>query len=128
MRLRALITGSANSGLRWLWYILVGICLVLGILFWASYFPGRMDHTYDGWAQFAILTICVFGYVLKWGWHYKGQSKFWAAYLVVLFAHCAVFLTLFSSGSWPIALLAVVGSVETMALATLIVLIVGERL
>jgi FtsH-binding integral membrane protein len=128
MRSRVFRADSANSSARWLWYALIGVCLVIALVMWASSSPGKYDHRYDGWAQFAILTACVFGYLLKWGWHYKGRAKFWGSYLIAFLAHCAVFVTVLSRGSWHILLLGVVGSLEIMGLATLIALAMGEKL
>jgi hypothetical protein len=66
-------------------------------------------------------------YLLKWGWHYKKRAKFWGLYLTAFFSHCAVFVTVFSYGRWPIALLAIIVSLESMAIATLIALAMGEK-
>ena len=128
MRSRVFRADSASSAARWLWYVLIGVCLVIVLVVWASFSPGKFDHRYDRWAQFAILTASVFGYLLKWGWHYKGRAKFWRGYLIAFLVHCAVFVSVFAYGSWHILLLAVVGSLEIMALATLIALAMGEKL
>ncbi len=119
---------NANSAARWLWYVLIGVCLVVALVIWALSSPGKFDHRYDRWAQLAILTAVVFGYLLKWGWHYKERARFWGAYLIAFLAHCAVFVAVFSHGSWHILLLGIVGSFEIMALATLIALAMGEKL
>ena len=113
--------------MRWLWYALIGVCLVVILLIWASYSSGKFDHGYDGWAQLAILTAGVFGYLLKWGWRYKRRVKFWELYSLTFLGHCAVFVAVFSQGRWHVLLLAVVGSLEVMALATLIAWAMGEK-
>lgn len=117
----------ANSAVRWLWYALIGVCLAVVIVTWAFFFPGKYNHGYDKWAQLVILTATIFGYLLKWDWHYKKRAKFWGLYLTAFFGHCAVFLTVFSYGRWPISLLAIVASLETVAIATLIALAMGEK-
>jgi hypothetical protein len=127
MRSRVFRTVNANSAARWLWYALFGVCLVVVLVMWAFSSPGKYDHGYDKWAQFAILTVVLFGYLLKWGWHYRRRAKFWGLYLTAFFGHCAVFVTVFSHGRWPILLLAIVGSVEIMAIATLIAVVMGEK-
>lgn len=127
MRSRVFRAANATSATRWLWYALIGVCLVIALVMWAFSSPGKFDHRYDGWAQLTILTAGVFGYLLKWGWHYKGRTKFWGLYLTAFLAHCAVFVTVFSHGRWPILLLAVVGSLEVMALAASITLAMGEK-
>ncbi len=128
MKSRVFRADSANSAARWLWYALIGVCLVIALVVWASSSPGKYDHRYDRWAQFAILTAIVFGYLLKWGWHYKARAKFCGSYLIAFLVHCAVFVSVFAYGSWHILLLAIVGSVEIVALATLIALAMGEKL
>jgi Ca2+/Na+ antiporter len=127
MRSRVFRVANANSAVRWLWYAVIGVCLVVALFIWASSSPGKFDHRYDRWAQFAILTVALFGYLLKWGWHYKRQAKFWGLYLLAFLAHCAVFVTVFSHGSWHILLLGVVGAFEIMALAGLIAWAMGEK-
>jgi hypothetical protein len=113
---------------RWLWYVLIGVCLVVAVYVWAIHSPSKVDHRYDKWAQLIILTAVLFGYLLKWGWHYKRRARFWRLYLILLLGHCAAFAAVFSYGRWPIPLLAIVASLEGMALATLIALGMGERL
>lgn len=128
MRSRVFSAANATNAMRWLWYGLIGVCLVIALVIWAFSSPGKFNHEYDGWAQFTILTAGVFGCLLKWGWHYKGRAKFWRGFLIAFLVHCAVFVFVFSHGIWHILLLAVVGSLETMALATLIALAMGENL
>ena len=65
----------------------------------ASPFIASTITEYDKWEQLAILTIILFGYLLKWGWHYKKQAKFWGLYLTAFVGHCAVFVTVFSYGA-----------------------------
>jgi hypothetical protein len=127
MRSKVFRAGSANSAARWLWYALIGVCLVIALVVWASSSPGKFDHRYDSWAQLGILTIGVFGYLLKWGWHYKKRSKFWGLYSIAFIGHCALFVTVFSNARWPILVLAFVGSLEVIALATLIAWAMGEK-
>jgi len=61
------------------------------------------------------------------GLAHKKRAEFWGLYLIAFFSHCAVFVTMFSYGRWPISLLAVVGSLEIMAIATLIALAMGKK-
>ena len=119
---------NASSAARWLWYSLIGVFLVIALVIWASSSPTRFDHSYDGWAQFAILTAGVFGYLLKWGRQYKGRAKFWGLYSITFLIHCAVFVTVFSHGRWHVSLLAVAGTCEIMSLAAFIALAMGEKL
>lgn len=128
MRSKAFKAGSANNAMRWFWYVLIAACLVASLVIWAASSPAKVDHRYDRWVQLAIITAVVFGYLLKWGWRYKGRSRFWGTYVIAFLIHCAVFVSISSLGSWHILLLAVVGSFEIMALAMLIALIVGEKL
>jgi FtsH-binding integral membrane protein len=128
MRSRVLQAASANSAARWLWYALIGVCLVVVIVIWAFSSPGKFDHRYDKWAELVMLTTILFGYLVKWGWHYRRRPKFWRVYLILLLGHCAVFVPVFSHGWWPIPLFAVVASIEGMALATLIAVAMGEKL
>src|SRR5271157_2026915 len=121
MRSRALQMANANSASRWLWYVLIGVCLVTVVVIWALSSPaGNFDHRYDKWAQFTILTVVLFGYLLKWGWHYKKHARFWRLCLILFLGHTAVFVPVFSYGRWPILLLGLVASLEIMAFATLI--------
>lgn len=94
---------------------------------WASLSAGKYDHRYDRWAQLAILTAVVFGYLLKWGWRYKRHAKFWGSYSIAFLTHCALFVTVFSHGEWHILLLAIVGSVEIMAIAATVSWVMGEK-
>ena len=118
---------SADSATRWLWYVLIGVCLVIALFAWASLSSGKYDHRYDRWAQLVILTAVVFGYLMKWGWRYKREAKFWASYLIAFLGHCALFVTVFSRGSWHVPLLAVAGSFEIMAIAFVVAWVMGER-
>jgi hypothetical protein len=113
--------------MRWFWYVLIAVCLVIALVMWASSSPVRFDNRYDGWAQLAILTAGVFGYLLKWGWHYRKRARFWQLCAVLFLGHCAVFVTVLSHGRWHVLILAVVGSLEVMALAALISWIMGEK-
>jgi hypothetical protein len=113
--------------MRWFWYSLIGVCLVIALVLWASSSPVRFDNRYDGWAQLAILTAGVFGYLLKWGWHYRKRARFWQLCLIVFLGHCALFVPLLSHGSWHVLILAIVGALETMALATLIAWAMTEK-
>jgi hypothetical protein len=126
MRVKSFHSANATNAARWLWYALIGVCLVIALVIWAFFSAGKIDHSY-GWVQLAILTAGVFGYLLKWGWHYKRRTKFWGLYLIAFLVHGAVFVTVFSHGRWPILLLGVVGSLEIMALAALIALAMGEK-
>lgn len=101
---------------------------MIALVLWASSSPTKFDYGYDGWAQLAILTAGVFGYLLKWGWQYKRKAKFWRLYSITFLVHCAIFVTVFSHGRWHVLLLAVVGSCEIMALAAFIALAMGEKL
>jgi hypothetical protein len=128
MRSRALKLESADSVRSWVLYILIGLCLVVGLVAWSFHSSGNFNHKYDAWAQLTILTTVVFGYLLKWGWRYKGRAKFWQIYLIAFAAHCAVLAMVFSYGRWHVLPLAIVGSFEIMALATLIALAMGGKL
>ena len=128
MRTRVSKADRASSPWRWLWYVLIGVCLAIAVFIWASLSPEKYDNTYDRWIQFAILTASVFGYLLKWGWHYAKQVKLWVTYMIALTAHGAVLGTLFSYGSWPVVVVAVVGSIEIMTIAFLVAWLMGEKL
>ncbi|MGH9568516.1 MAG: hypothetical protein ACRD4F_02675, partial [Candidatus Angelobacter sp.] len=80
------------------------------------------------WVQLAVLTAIIFGYLLQWGWHYRRKAKFWGLYFIFFLGHCLIFVSVFSFGRWPIPVLAVVGSIEIMGLATLIALAMNEKL
>lgn len=127
MKLKVIRAENANSESRWLWYALIGVCVVFGIVICAIYSPGKFDHSYDRWAQLTILTAGVFGYLLKWGWHYKRRVRFWAIYLTAFLAHCAVVVTVFSRGTWNILLIGIAGSFEVIALAMMVALAMGEK-
>ncbi|HEX8817704.1 MAG TPA: hypothetical protein VF753_19595 [Terriglobales bacterium] len=112
---------KASSAIRWLWYALIGVCLVFAIVIWASNSPGKIGHQYDGWAELVILTAVVFGgYLVKLGWHYRKRAGFWELYAILFIGHCAVFVPVFSHGWLPIPWFAVLAAVEAMAVATLI--------
>ena len=76
--------------MRWLWYVLIGVCLVVVLFIWGSSSPGTYDHRYDKWAELVMLTAIVFGYVLKWGWRYRRRARFWKLYSILFLGHCAV--------------------------------------
>lgn len=120
--------GNANSTLRWFWYALIGVCLVIALVIWASTSPGRLDGRYDKWVQFGILTLGLFGYLLRWGWRYHKRIRFWRLYLVLFLGHCVVFIPVFSRGRWPILQFAIFGSLETMGLAAFIAWAMGRFL
>ena len=128
MKSRAFKAANANSVARWFWYFIIGVCFVLVLVVWASSSPTKFDHGYDGWAQLAILTAGVFGYLLKWGWRYSRRARFWRLYSITFLVHCAVFAALFAQGRWHVLLLALVGSCEIMALAAVIALAMGDKL
>ena len=113
--------------MRWFWYVLIGIGLVFAIIVWGDSFPAIFDRRYAKWVELTILTTTVFGYLLKWGWRYRRRARFWQIYSIMLLAHCALFIPVFSHGWWPIPLFAVFGSFEIMALAALIALAMGEK-
>ena len=114
--------------MRWFWYALVGVCLAIALVMWASSSPVSFDNRYDGWAQLAILTAGVFAYLLKWGWQYTKRARFWQLYTIMFLGHCAVFVPAFSHGGWHVLILAVVGSLEVIALAILIAWAMDERI
>jgi hypothetical protein len=58
---RVLRTMKANNTVRWLWYAVIGVCLVVVIVTRAFFFPGKYNHEYDKWEQLAILTTTLFG-------------------------------------------------------------------
>ena len=113
--------------MRWLWYVLTGIGVVFVIIFWGDSFPAVFDRRYAKWVELAILTFGLFGYLLKWGWHYRRRARFWKLYSILFLGHCAVFVPLFSHGWWPIPLFAVLAAVEGMVLATVIAWAMGEK-
>lgn len=127
MRSRAFRADNANSAMRWFWYVVIGICLVIVLFIWATSSPGKFGHGYDGWAQLLILTAGVFGYLLKWGWHYRKRARFWQLYAAELLGHCAIFVTVLSHARWHVLILALVGSLEVIVLATLIAWAMGEK-
>lgn len=127
MRLKVLQTANASSPMRWLWYALIGVCLVVAIVIWASYSTGKSNHRYDRWAELVMYTTVLFGYLLKWGWHYKRRTRFWKLYSILFLTHCVVSVPVFSRGWWPPLLLGVIGSLEIMAFATLIAWAMGEK-
>lgn len=127
MRSRVFKVDSANSAMRWLWYALIGVGLVVALVMWASSSPTKLDHRNDRWAELAILTVLLFGYLLKWGWHYSKRTRFWELYAILFLGHCAVFIPVFSRGWIPIPLFAVLGAVEGIAVATLIAWAMGEK-
>ncbi len=119
---------NANSAARWLWYALIGVCIVGAIVIWASYSPGKLDHRYDKWVELAILTVVIFGgYLVKLGWHYRRRARFWELYAILFLGHCAIFVPVFSRGWWPIPLFAVLASVEGIVLAAMIAWAMGEK-
>ncbi len=120
-------TANANNALRWLWYVLIGVGLSILAVLWGLSSPGKYDHKYDKWAQLVMLTAILFGYILKWGWHYRRRSRFWELYSILFLGHCAVFVILFSHGRWPNLLLGVAGYLEFVAVASLIALVMGEK-
>ncbi|MGH9568514.1 MAG: hypothetical protein ACRD4F_02665, partial [Candidatus Angelobacter sp.] len=113
--------------MRWLWYILIGICFAVAVIIWALYFPGGINQKHYKWVQLAVLTAIIFGYLLQWGWHYRRKAKFWRLYFIFFLGHCVIFVFVFSFGRWPSPVLAVVGSIEIMGLATLIALAMNEK-
>ena len=114
--------------MRWLWYALIGVCLVLAIMIWASYSPGKLSHRYDRWAELVVLTVIVFGgYLVKLGWHYRKRARFWELYAIFLLGHCAVFIPVFSHRWLPIPWFAVLGAVEGTVLATAIAWAMREK-
>lgn len=115
--------------MRWLWYVLIGVCLTIAIVVFASYSPGKLDHRYDGWVELVILTAIVFGgYLMKLGWQYRNRARFWQLYAILSLVHCAVFVPLFLRGWWfPVPLFAILGAVEAIVIATLIAWAMGEK-
>jgi len=119
---------TVDNTSRWWWYVLIGVALVIVLVWVAIHVTEPLTRRYDKWVQLVLLTVVCFGYLLKLGWRYRKKTKFWGLYSILLFGHAALFLLLFSHGPWPILLLAVVGSIEIVVLATLITLSMRERL
>ena len=123
----ALQVENAASMIRWLWYALIATGLVVVLIFWANASPSKTDQRYDPWVQFAILSLFVFGYLLKWGWRHKRCIRFWQLYALLLLAHGAIFGYILSYGRLPTLILAVAGCFEFVASALAVVLIVGQK-
>jgi len=111
----------------WLLYVFVGV-FVAGVCVYAGFHSRQPWPTrYDSWAQAGILTVGVFGYLLKWSWKYKANVKFWILYASLLAVHCGICVAAFGGGvRFSIFLLGIAGSVEVMATATLVLLVVGR--
>ncbi len=113
--------GVLDGPRRWYAYIAIALALVVAITIWAFEDPHKFNHAYDPWVQFGILTLVIFGYLMKWFWRYRSSVNFWLLYAFLLTAHCAVFLRIVSrSGRWPVLTLGFVGSIEGMMLFALI--------
>ncbi len=128
MRSTVSATTNASSSLRWLWYAPIGVTLVIAIVAWAYVSPRKLGHGYDNWVQLTILTTVLFvSYLSKLGWKYRSRARFWKLYIILFMAHCVVFVPLFSEGRLPIPLLAVLGSIEVIAIATVLAWALGEK-
>jgi hypothetical protein len=124
-------TASANSPLRWLWYVVIGVFSVIVVTIWAFYSPYKVGHEYDRWIKFTIYTVGVFGYLLKWGWRYRTSPRFWGLIVTFLLCHCAAFLFLLPLFvGWGIPsnlILALWAGSEIVGLATLLALAMREK-
>ena len=91
MKCKALLPGHANSSWRWLSYMGVAIAIVAFLAFIAFHPLGKWDDSYDKWAKAALYTLCLLGYHLKWGWHYRKARRFWALLGCLFVLHVVVF-------------------------------------
>src|SRR5438270_2880067 len=78
------------------WYVLIALIIVTCCIVAAIVFPGEMTHQYDNWIEFALLTVVLFGYLLKWFWPSTKSARFWAWYSVLLTTHCLLFVPIFA--------------------------------
>ena len=86
---------NANKKNDLFWYTLVGISIVLVLTLLAFYSPQKWTHQYDNWIEFVLLTVVIFGYLLKWYWRSIKSQKFWVLYSILLLTHCLLFGSVF---------------------------------
>lgn len=125
-------SATNRNSWRWVWYTVIGVCVVIAATLWAFYSPDKMSHVYDRWAKLTIYTLGVFGSLLKWGWRYRTVGKFWILFLIFLVGHCVIFASLFLpvlSGHGPSSnlMLGLFGATEVVVFATLVALAMRER-
>jgi len=80
----------ATSNRRWFWYVLISIGVVVVSMEMGFHSYNPLSGNYYPWFQAAGLTVILFGYLLKWGWHYRKLQKFWKLYILLLAVHCGV--------------------------------------
>ena len=107
---------------RWIGYVLIGLCLVLGLSIFSLRFPNwKPTPVEKNIAEFLLVTLALLGYVLQWGWRFRRSPKFWLAYGALATAHCAAFVSLsFYVNRWPILLVGPVIGVEAIVMASVI--------
>ena len=69
----------------------VAVCIASAV-----FFPGKTSHKYDNWIEFTLLTVVLFGYLLKWYWRSIKSAEFWALYFVLLLTHSLLFVPIFA--------------------------------
>ena len=110
------------------WYVIIALAIVVAIALSAVYFPVHLNRDYTNWAEFALLTIVVFGYLEKWYWHSRKSARFWMTYSSLLVCHSLVLVPVFSRvGRLPILLFGAFGAVEAMTLTFVVFLVIGKR-
>jgi hypothetical protein len=118
-----------TTALWWAAYVTIGIVLV-SILVYAAFHSRQPWPTRNhGWIQAGFLSTVCFGYLLRWGWKYKTNAKFWVLYLCLLGVHCGICGVAFGHGvRFSILVLAMSVTIEFIAMAFFIALMVGEPL
>ena len=94
-------------------YVAIGVAIVTVTMIGALYFPQMWSHWNYNWIEFALLTVVLFGYLLKWYWSSAKAVRFWAVYGSLLVAHCLVFIPVFAHlGRVPIIWFGVLAALE----------------
>ncbi|MDR3736675.1 MAG: hypothetical protein P4L10_14225 [Acidobacteriaceae bacterium] len=131
MKCKALPQGPANSNWRWHSYVSVAIAIVAFLVFIAFHPLWKWDESYDKWAKAALYTSCLFGYLLKWGWHYRKARRFWALLGCLFVLHVVVFapflLSLVAGHGLSIALVLGVGGMFEFILLALAIALLMEK-
>ena len=109
------------------WYVMIALGVVAFCIIAAIFSPSRWTDDYDNWVEFALLTLVLFGYLIKWNWRSRGNAKFWGTYAVLLLAHCIVLIPVFSHfGRLSIVLCGAIATLEGMALIMVMSLALGN--
>src|SRR5271166_3905190 len=67
---------------RWFVYVAIGACLVLVLGEFSLRFPRwKPSQLEKNVFSIFLATIVLLGYVLRWGWRYRRNPKFWLAFL-----------------------------------------------